>query len=1192
MGILFNIINKSMKKKWRNCDFCRRKLLRMLFIMKMWFVLLFICTLHLNASNLYSQQKKIDISLKNVAVTEVFRYVRQSSGYQFVYDSDAVKRITPVSLDLKGASIKDVMDICLKGTNFVYFVEDDLVIIKEQKDEKQQTKDVRLKGFVHDTKKQPMPGVTVKVGGLPIGTATNEKGWFAIELPFVKGSLEFSFIGFKKKTIEFSEKTMKDTIRIVMEEDVQSLDETVVVAYGTTTRRESTGSISVVKAEEWKGISAPSIASLLQGRVAGMDITNMSGAPGGGGTVVTIRGYNSLDVEQGRRFSNPLWVVDGVPLNSFTSPVTGTNLLADINPDMIESVQVLKDASSASIYGSRAANGVIIVTTKKGNKNQDANFSLNFSQTWSVLPQLPPITLGRGERLFRLKALMNDPRPYLDREDNVYKYPTSYEEIYKYQTSGMDYFFNVNPWMSANGLFLQDSLNDFYNNATNFFPLYYETGKVTNVNVQSYGGSERINYGIGLGYYDESGVLKGSGFNRLSLNANLGVDPVRKMHVDLRFDASMTNRKRSDPSTQVPSVEVVPGDPYELSSLLPGKNSEMWAAILERNAGAKEKNRSIRVRGSFRLSYDILEGLNFSTSGSADYSIQRKNLFLPSYMSVENYSLSNGITGINLMALNENLLSYKRTFKEHSFNAVVGLSYQYDQEEFNSGEAENSPSNKIYYARPGFPLYTVKNSSFGQEVRVFQKYVSDMQEKALISYFGRLEYNFSRKYLLSVSFRRDGSSVFGDKNKWGTFPAVAAGWTFSEENFVKELPWLSFGKIRASWGRSGMHFSQNYLALGVIQAGPTFEGNGTLEPVWLDGLYNDKLSWEETDQYDFGLDLDLFNYRLGITLDYYYRYTDKLLTKVGIPGGYGGNYSGFNSQWRNAAAISNEGIELLIKYEIFRGEDLYWKVSVNGAKNWNRFEKSYDGKDLDGRIIGKALNGVYAYETDGFVNQQEELPLYYNAAGIGKYLSTGSWDNSFFKPGDYKYRDVNGNGVIDWGDVVYMGSALPKVSGGLVSELRWKNFDVNVSFAYQLGRHIINLMETNGIHTGLSGNEISHPVLFNVNKVTFWEQPGDKADYSKLQLERAGGTMLTDRMVEKVNWLKMKTLSIGYSLPKKWMAKWGLDEIRVFANGENLFTVSNYSGLDPETVDITMGIDEGKNYPLARKFTLGLTLKF
>ena len=530
-----------------------------------------------------------------------------------------------------------------------------------------------------------------------------------------------------------------------------------------------TGAVSVIKADEIKGIPSPSIANLLQGRVAGMDITNMSGAPGGGGTAIVIRGYNSLDVEQNRRYSNPLWVVDGVPLNSFTSPITGTNLLADINPDMIESIQVLKDASSAAIYGSRAANGVIIVTTKKGRQNQDATFSVNISQSWNILPELPTVTIGKGERDFRLNTLKNRPSvAYLDPVTKRYKYPESNREVFDTKKGSYDYFFTPTSH-NSDELVLQDSLNSFYNNATNFFPIYYEKGKITNANIQTYGGSDRMYYGIGLGYYDESGVLKGTGFNRIDLNANMNVVPVRKLNVDLRLNATLTNRKRGEKTEgmgSAPIVETVPGDPYELSSLNPGKGSVVWNDVLEKLKGTKEKNRSVRIRTNFKIGYDIFDGLNLSTSLAADYSIHRRNYFQPSYLDEHGFSQTVGETGINLMVLNENLLTYQKTIKEdHNINFVAGFSYQYDQVEYNGGSAQNSPSDKIYYSRPGFPVLGELNYGNYSQTVAFQRYLSDMEEKTLVSYFGRLEYNYRKKYLLSASFRRDGSSVFGKNNK-------------------------------------------------------------------------------------------------------------------------------------------------------------------------------------------------------------------------------------------------------------------------------------------------------------------------------------------------------------------------------------------------------------------------------------------
>ena len=1115
---MWHILDESHKKNWMIMRLC----------------VIFMFFLQFTAfANSVAQDQVISLNLKNVSFYQLFDEIHKQTGLRFIYNTNQLEKMDKLDIHAEKKKVKDVLRDALAETPFTFLFDKDVVMLV-QKEEKEK-KSLRVKGFVYDTRRDPIPGVTVKVAGVSLGTATDTRGWFAMDLPVTSGTLEFSFVGFKKKIVTFN--AQSDTLRVIMEEDIQALDEAVVVAYGTTTRREMTGAISTVKGEDLEGIPSPNIATLLQGRVAGMDITNISGAPGGGGAAITIRGYNSLDIELERRFSNPLWVVDGVPLNSFTSPITGTNLLSDINPDMIESIEVLKDASSAAIYGSRAANGVIIVTTKKGRQNQKSSLSVNVSQSWSVLPELPTIMVGRYERDFRLKALRKELIAYLDMETLRYKYPETWEENYLHPGGTMDAL--MHPVTStSNGLFFQDSLNDFYNNATNFFPMYYHKGKVTNANIQSYGGSEKIAYSLGLGYYDESGILKGSGFNRIDLNSSMNIIPVDKLTVDLRLNASLANRKQgygsfSSSFQSSPMIGVVPGDPYYLSSLYPGEGSAVWDYIVDQMKNIKEKNRSIRLRTNFKLGYEIIKGLQLSTSLAADYSLNRRNGFTPSYLMSTNRSMSVGETGISLMVLNENLLNYKTTINEnHNISAVAGLSYQYDQTEYNGGSGENSPSDQIYYVRPGFPdLGDEQLTPTLSRKIALQHYLSDMTEQ--------------------------------------------------------NLEWLNFGKIRASWGRSGKHFESAYLALGIMQNGAPFEGNSTLEPSWSLGAYNQDLTWEETDQYDFGLDLDLLDYRLGITLDYYYRYTDKLLFPVSLPG----EHNGFGSQWQNAAAISNEGIELLVKYDIFRKPEFSWRVSVNGAKVWNRYEKSYNGKDNSRGIIGKALNGIYGYRTEGYINSQDEVPIVYNNVG----MSSPMGGIQYYKPGDLKFVDVNGDGSIGSSDRVYLGSALPQISGGIVSELKWKGFDLNFSWAYQLGRHMYNTLPGSSIIPNYNGLE--HPVLMDVRNVTFWEQPGDNSDYAKLQADSQmqffpNEMSVIDRYVEKVNWLKLKTVTLGYDLPRSLIRNWKIEQLRLFVSGENLLTFSNYSGIDPEIVDIRTGIDSGRNYPLARKFTIGLTLKF
>lgn len=533
--MLNKIISKVMKKKIRCEHFPEGKWQKILLIMKLKLFIL-LCCIHTLGATTYSQNQKLDVKFENELIVSVLDYLKMQTGYQFFFQKGVVPETEKITVNLKNATLIEVLDNVLKDHGYSYEVLEGVIIVRRVEEQKQVKK--MVVGIVTDQRKIPMPGVTVKIFGTNIGTATNAKGQFSLILPMEKGALEFSFVGYKSQKVNFTGVT-KDSLRVVMEEDIQALDEAVVVAYGTTNKREMTGAVSVVKAEELQGIPSSDIASLLQGRVAGLDITNMSGAPGGGGTAITIRGYNSLNVEQGRRFSDLLWVVDGVPLNSFSSPITGTNLLADINPDMIESVQILKDASSASIYGSRAANGVIIVTTKKGRKNQKATFSVNASQSWGVVAEFPTVVIGKGERDLRLKTLEGTQKAYLDKTTKRYKYPVSNEEVFwNDQSASYDYFFSARPGYPAT-LIYQDSLNAFYNNATNFFPAYFRTGKVTNANIQTYGGGERMTYGIGLGYYNETGVFVGTGYNRIDLNSSLNVVPVNRVNVDLRFNVTL-----------------------------------------------------------------------------------------------------------------------------------------------------------------------------------------------------------------------------------------------------------------------------------------------------------------------------------------------------------------------------------------------------------------------------------------------------------------------------------------------------------------------------------------------------------------------------------------------------------------------------------------------------------------------------
>ncbi|OKZ44472.1 MAG: hypothetical protein BHV68_02145 [Bacteroidales bacterium 43_8] len=1127
---------------------------------------------------------KVSLEVQNVSLIKIIENLRVQTHYNFLFNSSELSGYAGITIKLQSVPLKQALDSLLIGnkTGLTYSMEGKTVIIKKSDQEK--VKIYRLFGVVLDKEKQTMPGVTVKVDGMNLGTATNNEGKFTLELPQQNGSLVFSFVGFKTKKVPFI--AGKELI-VTLEEEISNLDEVTVIAYGERNKRELISSISSVKAEDLEEIPSASFENLLQGHMAGVEIHNVAGSPGGGGTRVNIRGYNSLLVT-GMNDGSPLYVIDGVPMHSFTSPVTGTNTLAELDPSTIESVEVLKDAASAAIYGSRASNGVILITTKKG-KAGKAKFSANVSYSSSILPETPTQISGHGERLWHIQMARNERAAYQDWNTYAYVMPKSYEEAY-INNAVYDFFWNRgNP--EGYSYFpalrqLQDSLNPFFNNSTNWWKYTFRTGEILNANIQASGGSENFKYLVGLGWYDEKGIMLGSDFKRVNFISNLNANLRKNLSLDARVYMAYTDRSKGEAYTGFGGGAKIEGftvDPMSNSTLLPGAGSAVEEETLKRLNGSLEKNNSFNIRGSVVLNYEIIKGLTLSANLATDFTQSQKNAFDPSYLSFENLSVSTGEIAQNLMLQTEELLHYKFDVKkDNHFDILLGFTYSRWVVNSFSGSGEGSPSNDIHYVTDAFkPLYY---DEWGG-VRALQSYRSNSEKKILVSGFGRLAYNYKQKYLTEFTLRRDGSSVFGKDVRWANFPSLALGWTYSEENFLKNVWWLSYGKIRASWGRSGQQFANPYLALGILETGSNFMGNVGIRP---NALTNSKLTWEETDQYDIGLDLDIFDYRVKLKMDYYYKYSKSLLFDVTLPG----NVYFHNSQWQNVMEISNEGVELEALFDIFRDSEVKWRAKFNISRNWNRFEKSYTNMDMDNLVVGRSIFGIYAYKDEGFVQDEKDIPVYADQSGNkqGLYFM---YDPSYpVRPGMRKIKDMNMDGMISDEDMYYAASALPIAYGGLVNEIKWKGFDVNLLLTYSLGRKMVNAY----MEPSLAFNKKFGTIFSNYLKKTYWQKPGDVTD---LPLLEAGSTNYTgqyagglDSQIETVNYLRIKQLTIGYNVPKAIVKKLNLDGIRVFFTGENLWLWSNYSGVDPEVVDPMTGVDNGVNYPLARKLTLGLSVNF
>lgn len=1048
-----------------------------------------------------------------------------------------------------------------------------------------------IKGQVTDAKGIPLPGVTIRVSGTQLGTATDNDGNFTLRLLNSKGVLVISFVGYESVRQPYSG---NQTLTIRMRETVSELDEVQVVAYGTQTKRKNIGAISSVKSEQLKGIPLDNVLSALGGLVPGMLATPQGGSPGGGNTFVALRGFSSLSSEYNRKDSRPLYVIDGIPVDNTTSDFTGQSPLASLDAKDIESIEVLKDAASGAIYGSRAGNGVILIKTKTGQFNQRAKVTAQLSYTHSFVPRLPDLMGGSIERRLRSEALRNYRESFFDPEINANRPVGSYEESY-YNYAGYDMWWNNG--YGFNSPILQDSLNKFYNNSSNYFKYFFQPGKVIDANLSVTGGAQRIAYNVSLGYYRERGNLIGTGFNRLKLMTNLTFKPIDKLTGTLGINFAYTDRDRASKGSvfKVDDVETYPDFLRKTSTLLPGPGTQAFDLMIQEYEKSKERNDAYNMRMNFALTYEIIKGLTLKTSLSGSLIQNNQNMFRPASVDEWNESYSGGKISRNIAWLNDNLLNYKWTSNDetHQIEALAGLSFEGNENHLVEGYGRGGDMEYVT-----FPDYSYKEIN----ERTQKEFMSSMEDSRMVSYFARVQYDWKQRYLAAVTLRRDGSSRFGENHKWGTFPSYALGWAFSEEPFlagIKKI--LNYGKIRASYGTSGTQFSQPYLAYGVLQSGQyPFYGNLGITPDWWQGLMNPDLKWEETDQFDIGLDASLFDYRLKVAFDYFYRLSREQLFLIQLPG----NYSFYRNMWYNGFETVNKGIELHVQADLIRHNDFVLNVDFNLARNWNYLKKSNDGYDFfnpqftDNRnILSRPLNGIYVYEDNGYYSSQDEVPYTFDGSGQKIYLGAA---NQIYMPGDRILSDIDQNGKIGTfsafvDDRIYGGSPIPKAYGGININVKWKFLDLRLTMPYKLGFSILNAGRGASVGTVFSADasQMVIPIFGKVDENSFWQKPGDRTPYPKNVLENGKKSFSTYLMsnVEKVSYIEMQTATLGVSLPEKWAQKVKANA-RLFVTLYNVFILHNYSGSDPRLADPISGMDYNNRIPIPLKATVGLTVDF
>lgn len=1005
-----------------------------------------------------------------------------------------------------------------------------------------------ISGRVIDKAGQGIPGVSVVIKGTNRGTTTSATGDFSINAPN-NAVLVFSFVGYETQEIPVSGRSR---ISITLADDVKALNEVVVVGYGTQKRASVTGAISSVSAQEVTQLPVPSIESAIQGRVPGVSVVN-NGAPGET-PIVRIRGIGSILFA-----SNPLYVVDGFP----------TGDLNNFDSRDIESVDVLKDASAASIYGSRAANGVIIITTKRG-KN-DGRLHVSYDGYTGVQSAWKKLDLLNTEQYLQYGTAL------LQNAENDAAAAANRAPI------------DARPkrFLNMNDPIYQGATQTYAQTNTNWQDEVFRDAVIHQHSIQLSGGSERSKFASSLGYFDQDGIMIGTGYKRGNFRINSDHTISKRFTFGQALTIAYSDRfgeVSAGGRTQVQNlIRMTPympvTDPFLLGGYRGPDGSDATDPQNPVRAALQDRTNSqqLKLLGSAYLDVKLIEGLTYRIRGGIDYVSNRDFSFQPIYNESFNARALAAVSDnryVFASPLISNQLSFERTFGKHSINAVAVAERQAGNYNFlnGSGQANSNTIQQVSALTP---------TSVGIQ--------GGKRQNVLISYLGRVNYEYGGRYLLSASLRRDGSSKFAPGNKWGNFPSASVGWRVSEESFIKSVPAISELKLRASYGSMGFNGIGDYdWQVAVAQNTNAIIGDGRTQGFYFDRLGNTSLKWEITKMTNVGVDLGLFNNSITLTAEYFIRNTDGLILPQPIAPSIG--YT--QSPVVNVGNMRNQGFEMQLGYNNQKGPFRY-NVSANLSAIRNKVlslgpnvsplfggqNADFGGFDITRTVAGEPVQSFYGWKVAG---------IYQNAGDVAAGAKQAN-----AKPGDLRFVDVNGDGTIDAADRTNLGSFLPKFQYGFNFGANYRNFDLSLFLQGVQGNKIYN--GTKVLTEGMLR-------LFNSGTAVLqaWTPQNTNTTVPRaVSGDPNGNTRTSDRFIEDGSYLRVKNISLGYSLPAASLQSWTrgtLSRARLYVASTNLLTFTKYTGYDPEVGSrsngtLTNGIDYGQ-FPQARTLMLGLQLGF
>ncbi len=1120
-------------------------------IMKLTVVLMIFGMVQLSA-NSYSQNVKLNLKRGQNTLKHVFEQIEKQSSFTIFYQDEQVNLNKQIDQSLHGGQLSEVLDKALNGTGLTYKINDRIIIILEEQPTIAIEQDAKrtVSGRVIGVDGEPLPGVNVFIEGTTHGTITNIDGEYELEMEGTGQNIVFSFIGFQTQTIAVSG---REQINITLVEESIGLDEVVAVGYGVQKKSDLTGAVAKVKSEELTKVAAANPAEGLQGRIAGVNITKGDGAPGGSGVSIKIRGVGTLGG------NTPLIVVDGF---------IGGNL-NDINPNDIESMEVLKDGAAAAIYGSRAANGVILVTTKKGKKGE---VKVDITSNVSVVNSINTFELLNADQYIQVHKMM---------------YENAGEALPEYLTEG----------------FTPKADTDWQDQV-------FRTGLLQNHNVRISGGGENITYSLSGGLSDEKGTLIGSDFRRNNWRARIGLT---KGILDVDANLAYSGKKENTPFYSMTET-------YKISPLIPVYDEEAeWGYGMSyagmpdhrnpiarqnyRQGGYEEEYVTANISGTLNLFKWLKYKVNAGYKTSSEFNtfhvvphqdrVQDEVLFTSVEESRAKYTES----------LLENLLIFNKQFNKHSFDAVLGYAYQEDNYGWTGATAlgylnEHSvddDGNLVTVTNPaGFVDNRYKTLDAGNGGEFIAN--GSNTNYTRISLFGRVNYSFASKYLVQLSVRRDGSSKFGTQNQYGTFPSAAFGWRLTEEGFLKDNDLISNLKLRASWGQLGSEgnlvpygwqaliTTSNDYSLGYVRGNgqSPWPGSAAIQ------IPDNALKWEVAESLNMGVDYGFINNRITGTINYYINDTKDLLMSYQLA-----SSAGSEPRIMNTAAMRNQGLELELTYHSPKRPFTYdvtgtlstLKNEVTALDNPDQSIYGYglflgDSHFPNQTRIGSPVGAFYLYETDGIFQNQSEVDAHVNADGVPLQVAAA--------PGDIRFVDTNNDGSISEDDKVYMGTGLPKVEYSLAFNASYKNFDFSMLWYGVAGNKIYNGIGYNLTNMSGGSNYLS-------STLDAWTPENSNTSVPRAVLGDPNGNakVASDRYLEDGAYLKLKNLQIGYSLPKTLLDKVSIDKLRFYVGGQNLFTITGYSGLDPEiSRDVFNTGTDRSVYPQTRMITTGVQLSF